>query len=73
MLDQHVVLLDFLPLIKLRKGVLNYITKHKKNGLSQGDQLYHVREKTGSYVTQAFLNPAIENLWHWNDEVHGVK
>jgi hypothetical protein len=54
MFDQRVVLLDFLPLVKLRRGVFNYITKHRKNGLSLGDQSYHVCEKTGSYVTQTF-------------------
>jgi len=50
MLDQGVVLLDFLPLVKLRRGVLNYITKCRRNGLNLGDQLYHVREETESYV-----------------------
>jgi hypothetical protein len=54
MFDQRVMLLDFLPLVKLRRGVLNYITKHRRNGLSLGDQLYHVHEKTGSCVIQAF-------------------
>jgi hypothetical protein len=54
MLDQCVVLLDFFPLIKLRRGVLNYITKSRRNGLSLGDQLYHVREETGSCVIQGF-------------------
>jgi len=54
MFDQPVVLLDFLPLVKLRRGVLNYTTKRRKNGLSPGDQLYHVREETESCVTQAF-------------------
>jgi len=42
MLDQRVVLLDFLPLVKLR------------NGLSLGDQSYHVCEETENCVTQAF-------------------
>jgi hypothetical protein len=54
MLDQRVVLMDFLVLVKLRRGVFNYITKRRKNGLSPGDQSYHVREEIGSYVTQAF-------------------
>jgi hypothetical protein len=54
MFNQHVMFLDFLPLVKLRKGVLKYITKHRRNGLSLGDQSYHVREETGSCVTQAF-------------------
>jgi hypothetical protein len=54
MLDQRVVLLDFIPLVKLRRGVFNYITKRRRNGLSLGDQLYHVREEIGSCVTQAF-------------------
>jgi hypothetical protein len=52
MLDQRVVLLDFLPLVKLKRGVLNYITKHRRNGLSPCDQLYHVREEIGSCVIQ---------------------
>jgi hypothetical protein len=55
MFDQRVVLLDFLPLVKLKRGVLNYITKRRKNGLNLGDQLYHVREETESCVTQAFF------------------
>jgi len=54
MFVQHVVQLDFLPLVKLRRGVLNYITKCRKNGLSLGDQLYHVREEIGSCVIEAF-------------------
>jgi len=54
MFDQCVVLLDFLPLVNLKRGVLNYITKRRKNGLSLGDQSYHVREETRSCVTQAF-------------------
>jgi len=54
MLDQRVVILDSLPLVKLKRGVFNYITKHRRNGLSLGDQLYHVREETGFCVTQAF-------------------
>jgi len=54
MLDQPVVLMDFLPLVKLKKGVFNYITKRRKNGLSTSDQSYHVREATGSFVTQVF-------------------
>jgi hypothetical protein len=54
MLNQSVVLLDFLPLVKLRRVVLNYIIKRKRNGLSLSDQLYHVREESGSCVTQAF-------------------
>ncbi len=48
------MLLDFLPLVKLKKGVRNYITKHRRNGLNLGDQLYHVCEETGSCVIQAF-------------------
>jgi hypothetical protein len=51
MLDQRVVLLDFLLLVKLKKGVLNYIIKRKRNGLNLSDQLYLVREETGSCVT----------------------
>jgi hypothetical protein len=35
MFDYRVVFLNFLPLVKLRRGVLNYITKRKKNGLSR--------------------------------------
>jgi hypothetical protein len=54
MFDQRVLFLDFLPLVKLRKGVINYITKRRRNGLNQSDQSYHVREKTESCVTQAF-------------------
>jgi hypothetical protein len=54
MLDQRVVLLDFLPLVKLKRSVFNYITTRKKNGLSLGDQSYHVHEKIESYVIQAF-------------------
>jgi len=54
MLNQRVMLLDFLPLVKLRKGVLNYITKRRRNGLSPCDQSYHVREETRSCVIQAF-------------------
>ncbi len=61
MLDQRVVFLDCLPLVKLKRGVLNYITKRKKNGLNPNDQLYHVREETESYVTQAFSKLAVEN------------
>jgi len=61
MFDQHVVFLDFLPLVKLRKGVLNYITKCRINGLNLGDQSYHVCEKTGSCVIKPFPNLAIEN------------
>jgi hypothetical protein len=48
--------MDFFPLVKLRRGVLNYITKHRRNGLSLGDQLYDVREET-----EVFPNPTIEN------------
>jgi hypothetical protein len=55
MLDECVMLLDFLPLVKLRRGVLNYITKCKRTGLSLGDQLYHVYEDTESCVIEAFL------------------
>jgi hypothetical protein len=51
MFDQRVMLLDFLLLVNLRKGVLNYITKCMKNVLSLGDQSYHVREEIGSCVT----------------------
>jgi hypothetical protein len=40
MLDQRVMLLDFLPLVKLKRGVFNYITKHRINGLNLGDQSY---------------------------------
>jgi hypothetical protein len=47
MFDRRVVIMDFLPLVKLRKNVLNYITKHRRNELSLGDQSYHVREETG--------------------------
>jgi hypothetical protein len=54
MFDQRVVILDFLPLVKLKRGVFNYITKRRKNGLSPGDQSYHVREEIGSCVIQAF-------------------
>jgi hypothetical protein len=32
MLDWRVVLLNFIPLIKLRMGVFNYITKRRRNG-----------------------------------------
>jgi len=76
MFDQRVVLLNNLPLVKLRKGVLNYITKRRKNGLSLGDQSYHVQKETGSCVTQAFSK---SNHWKsltlptWNDEVHVAK
>jgi len=54
MFDECVVLLDFLLLVKLKKGVLNYITKHRKNELNPSDQSYHVREETGSCVIQTF-------------------
>jgi hypothetical protein len=54
MFDQRVMLLDFFSMVKLRKGVLNYITKHRRNRLNPSDQLYHVREETISCVTQAF-------------------
>jgi len=70
------MLLDFFPLVKLRRGVLNYITKRRKNGLNLGDQLYHVHEKTRSRVIQAFSK---SSYWKsltfptWNDEVHGAK
>jgi hypothetical protein len=76
MLDQHVVLLDFLPLVMLRRGVLNYITKRRRNGLSLGDQSHHVREETGSCLSQAFSK---SSRWKsltfptWNDEIHGAK
>ncbi len=76
MFDQHVVFLDFLLLIKLRRGVLNYITKRKKNGLSPSDQSYHVHEETGSYVIQTFSKSSrwkSLTLPTWNDEVHGAK
>jgi len=53
MFDQQVVLVDFLPLVKLKKGVLNYITKRRRNRLSPSDQLYHVHEEIRSCVTQA--------------------
>jgi hypothetical protein len=53
MFDQRVMFLDFLPMVNLRRGVFNYITKRRKNGLSLGDQSYHVHEETGSCVTQA--------------------
>ncbi len=62
MLDQRVVFLDFLPLVKLRRSVFNYMTKLRKNGLSPGDQLYHVREETESYVTQPLKILDIPNL-----------
>jgi hypothetical protein len=54
MLDQRVMLLDFFPLVKLKKGVFNYITKRMRNGLSPGDQSYNVHEEIGFCVTQAF-------------------
>jgi hypothetical protein len=60
------VLLDFLPLVKLRKSVLNYITKRRKNGLSPGDHLYHVHEETGSFVTQC-RNPTLKEC---EDDIH---
>jgi hypothetical protein len=37
MLDERVVLLDFLVLVKLRRDVLNYITKCRRHGLSPSD------------------------------------
>ncbi len=49
-----IMLLDFLLLVKLSRSVVNYITKRRRNGLSLGDQSYHIREKTESYVTQTF-------------------
>jgi hypothetical protein len=64
------------PSNQAEKGVFNYITKRKRNGLSLGDQSYHVREKTGSCVTQAFSK---SSRWKsltfltWNDEVHRAK
>jgi hypothetical protein len=76
MLDQHVVLLDFLPLVKLKNGVFNYITKNRKIGLNPGDQSYHVHEETGCCVIQAFLK---SSCWKsltlpiWNDEVQRAK
>jgi len=76
MLNERVVLLNFLPLVKLRRGVLNYITKRRKNGLSPSDQLYHVREETGFYVTQAFSKSSrwkSLTLPTWNDEVYRAK
>ncbi len=54
MFDQRVVLLNFFLLVKLKMGVINYITKCNRNGLNLGDLSYHVHEETGSYVTQAF-------------------
>jgi len=60
MLDQRVVLLDFLPLVKLKKVVLNYIIEHKRNGLNPSDQLYHVRDEFRSCVTQTFSK---SNRW----------
>jgi hypothetical protein len=53
MFDQRVVFMNFLLLVKLKRGVLNYIIKPRRNGLSLGDQLYHVHEETGSCVIQA--------------------
>jgi len=76
MLDQCVVLLDFLHLIKQRKGVFNYITKRKRNGLSLGEQSYHVREEIESYVIQAFSKSSdwkSLTLPTWNDDVHEAK
>jgi len=70
------MLLEFLLLVKLRKGVLNYITKRKKNRLNASDQLYHVCEETASCVIQAFSK---SSRWKsltlpiWNDEAHGAK
>jgi len=73
MLDQRVVLPDFLPLVKLRRGVFNYITKRRRNELSPSDQSYHVCEKSGSCVTQAFSKSSrwkSLTLPTWNDEVY---
>jgi len=70
------MLLDFLPLVKLKRGVLNYITKCKRNELNPSDQSYHVREETKFCVTQAFSK---SNRWKsltlptWNDEVDMAK
>jgi hypothetical protein len=64
MFDQRVVLLNFFLLVKLRRGVLNYITKCRRNGLSPSDQSYHVHEETESCVTQPSPNLAIENPSH---------
>jgi hypothetical protein len=64
------------PSNQAEKGVLNCIIKRKGNGLSPGDQSYHVREETGSCVTQAFSK---SSRWKsltfltWNDEVHMAK
>ncbi len=76
MFDQRVVFLDFLPIVKLRKGVLNYITKSRRNVLSPGDQSYHVHEETKFYVIQAFSKSSrwkSFTLLTWNDEVHEAK
>ncbi len=76
MLDQHVMFMDFLPLVKLSKGVFNYITKYRRNGLNPCDQLYHVHEEIGSYVTQAFSKYGCWKSFTfptWNDEVHKAK
>jgi hypothetical protein len=67
---------DTLPLVKLRRGVPNYITKCRKNGLSPGDKSYHVCEDFRSCVTQAFSKSSrwkSLTLPTWNDEVHWAK
>jgi len=46
--------LDFLLLVKLKRGVFNYIIKCRRNGLSPGDQSYHVHEEIEFCVTQVF-------------------
>ncbi len=61
MFDQRVMFLDFLPLVKLRRGVFNYITKRMRNGLSSNDQSYHVHEKIDLVSLKPSPNLAIEN------------
>jgi hypothetical protein len=62
MLDQRVVLLDFLPLVKLKKGVFNYITKRRRNGLSPSGRSYHVCDETDLVSLKLFPNPIAKNL-----------
>ncbi len=47
------------PSNQTEKGVLNYITKRRRNGLNLGDQSYHVREEIGSCVTKAVATLAL--------------
>ena len=50
MLDQAEVLLQFLPLVMLRRCIINDITNIRGQILSPCDYLHHILEETGSSI-----------------------